>query len=228
MPQTLHFGLVLLPTFQWLDGAGSADFINNHSHEFIGKANAPKHILDKAPHMKWHYISSDLKPVHASSGPALIPTTTIEKCPELDYIIVPGPDLDFKLSEAWIRFFRERYADPKVKAILTVCTGSIAVAQSGILDGLKVCSNKEALLQLHQAGKVDKKVKWVKDRRWIVDGKIWSSAGITTGIALAAEFSRKHFDREVVDLALKIAEYTPLAAQPDPFVDILDGIDLSS
>ena len=78
-----------------------------------------------------------------------------------------------------------------------------------------------------EAGVLNKKVKWVGDRRWIVDGKVWSAAGITAGIDLSAEFARVHFDPKVVELAKLVSEYEPNPAQPDPFAKILEGINLN-
>ena len=77
-----------------------------------------------------------------------------------------------------------------------------------------------------EQGVLNKKVKWVGDRRWIVDGKVWSAAGITAGIDLSAEFARVHFDPRVVKLAKLVTEYESNPAQPDPFAKILEGIKL--
>jgi len=70
-------------------------------------------------------------------------------------------------------------------------------------------------------------VKWVGDRRWIVDGKVWSSAAITAGMDLASEFARVHFDEEVVNLTKQVMEYEGQKAQPDKWASILDGVDLN-
>ena len=189
------------------------------------KLNVSKAILDKAPIIVWYYISSDLTPIEATSGPLQIPSHTYADCPPIDYLFVPGPDPAAPLPEGCAAFLQERV--PKLKALLTVCTGSMAIAQAGVLDGLHVCSNKIALKQFVEAGKLNKKVKWVGDRRWIVDGKVWSSAGITAGIDLSAEFARVNFDPEVVELAKLVSEYEPNPAQPDPFAKILEGINLN-
>lgn len=193
--------------------------------------NAPKAILDISPIIEWYYISSDLTPIKATSGPLQTPSCTYADCPELDYLFVPGPDPSAPLPPGCAEFLRERV--PKLKALLTVCTGSMAIAQAGVLDGLHVCSNKFALKMFAEAGMLNKKVKWVGDRRWIVDSrdgeacKVWSAAGITAGIDLSAEFARVHFDPKVVELAKLVAEYEPNPAQPDPFAKILEGINLN-
>ncbi|KAJ2926509.1 hypothetical protein H1R20_g10579, partial [Candolleomyces eurysporus] len=110
--------------------------------------------------------------------------------------------------------------------LLTVCTGSIYLAQSGLLDGVRVASNKVALKYLVETRGLNRKVKWVGDKRFVRDGKIWSSAGITSGLDLAAEFARVHFDPELVDYARNLTEYDSNPAQPDPFAPILDGVNL--
>lgn len=224
-PDTLHIGLLLFPGYQWLDAAGSIDYFNNHSQAIIKNFNVPKDILDQAPIIEWHYISSDLTPIQATSGPLQIPSCTFADCPPLDYLFVPGPDPFAPLPKGCTEFLHERV--PKLKALLTVCTGSLAIAQAGVLDGLHVCSNKMALKMFTEAGILNKKVKWVGDRRWIVDGKVWSAAGITAGLDLSAEFARVHFSPKIVELVNLGSEYEPNPAQPDPFAKILDGINLN-
>jgi len=225
--QTLNLGLLLLPEYQWLDAAGPVDYINNHSRKMMSYAQLPPAILDKAPIMNWHYISNDLTPVRATSGPLQQPSCTFDTCPQLDYLIVPGPNPFEPLPAGCTAFLKKLVADPSFKALLLVCTGSMAVAQTGILDGLNVCSNKFVLKGAVEKGLLNKKVKWVGDRRWIVDGKVWSSAGVTSGIDLAAEFSRVHFDPQLVAINIDIVEHEPQPAQPDPFARILDGVDMS-
>ena len=224
-PTTLHIGLLLFPEYQWLDAAGSVDYFNNHSQAMMKKLNVPKAVLDKAPIMVWHYIYSDLTPIQATTGPLQIPSCTYADCPPLDLLFVPGPDPGAPLPNGCAEFLRERI--PKLKALLTVCTGSMAIAQAGVLDGLCVCSNKVVLKMFAEAGTLNHNVTWVGDRRWTRDGKVWSSAGITAGIDLSAEFARVHFDPEVVRLAKLVSEHEPLPDKPDPFAKILEGIDLN-
>jgi len=225
-PHTLHFGLLLLPEFQWLDAVGPVDYINNHSYAMVKRLGASQEVVDKAPVIEWHYISHNLEPVQASSGPPQPPTKTYKDCPELDYLIIPGPSPTDPLPEGCSEFLQKRFADPKLKALLLVCTGSLAISQTGILDGYHVCSNKFVLRRLALAGLLYKKVHWIGDRRWHVDGKVWSSAGITSGLDLAAEFARKHFDKEIVKLGKDVAEYESNPSHPDPFAFLLDGVKL--
>lgn len=227
--QTLHFGLLLLPEFQWLDAAGPVDFLNSHSKLYLEALHMDEALIARAPIMEWHFISNDLKPVNTGvfKGLAITPTDTYASVPALDYLLVPGPDPMVPLPEGCVAFLQRLIAQETFKALLTVCTGSIAVGQSGILDGLSVCGNKWVLRGLANAGLLSKNVKWVGDKRWTVDGKIWSAAGVTAGLDLAAEFARVHFDPEIVQLVKDLTEYEPNTAQPDPFAKLLEGINLS-
>ncbi|KAH9479894.1 Isonitrile hydratase [Psilocybe cubensis] len=226
-PKVFNMGLILIqPEFQWLDASGPVDYINNHSRAMISHLHLPGDITDKAPIINWHYISSDLTPVQPTSGPLQVPTCTFATCPPLDFIVVPGPDPTAQASKEFTEFIQQRVADPGLRGLLMVCTASLMVAQTGVLDGHQACTAKVALKAFSQAGILNKSVKWVGDRRWVVDGKLWSAAGITSGIDLAAEFARVYFDPVIVQLAKDAAEYEPKPAYPDPFARLLDGVEL--
>ncbi|KAJ3502717.1 hypothetical protein NLJ89_g8758 [Agrocybe chaxingu] len=222
--QNLSFGVLLLPNFQWLDACGPVDYINNHSQAMLKFLQQPDETISKGPIITWHYISTDLMPVRASSGPLMIPSTTYADCPPLDYLIVPGPDPTVPLPEACSAFLKAHF--PELRNLLLVCTASMAVAQTGILDGLQVCTNKMALKMVAQAGMHNRNVKWVRDRRWVVDGKVWSSAGVTSGLDMAVEFAKVMFDPVPVALTREMLEYQAREAQPDPFAYILEGFEL--
>lgn len=226
-PQDLNIGLILFPGYQWLDAAGCVDYLFNHSREALAPLfkNNPT-LVANAPSMKWHYISSDRTHIRATSGPPQLPTATYDDCAALDILVVPGPEPDLQPPPGFIEFIQKRYADPQLKALLMVCTGSILVAHSGILDGRQVCSNKFILRDMSVKGTLNRNVKWVGDRRWILDGKLWSAGGITCGVDLASEFARVHFDKEVVQAAMDISEYKPNPAQPDYFAYLTEGVEL--
>ena len=63
-------------------------------------------------------------------------------------------------------------------------------------------------------GWLNRKVKWVGDKRFIVEGKNWSAAGVTAGIDLAAEFVRVKGKADVTRLVQDALEYVPNPAQP--------------
>lgn len=90
---------------------------------------------------------------------------------------------------------------PNAKYVLSVCTGAWVLAMSGILDGKKATTNKKAFKDCkvcaisynvnslspyardmqRQTAEEHPAITWVAPARWVQDGNIWSSSGITAG-----------------------------------------------
>jgi len=83
--------------------------------------------------------------------------------------------------------------------VLTVCTGSALLAKSGLLDGKKATSNKRAFLWVSSQGL---NVDWDKKARWKIDGKYYTSSGVSAGMDMALGFLA---DRHGLDFARKVA-----------------------
>ena len=83
--------------------------------------------------------------------------------------------------------------------VLTICTGSALLAKTGLLDGRKATSNKRAFDWVMTNGK---DVNWIKHARWIVDGKYYTSSGVSAGMDMALGFLA---ERHGLEFARKVA-----------------------
>ncbi|HBM16851.1 MAG TPA: dimethyladenosine transferase [Lentisphaeria bacterium] len=72
--------------------------------------------------------------------------------------------------------------------ILSVCTGSAILAKTNLLDGRKATSNKRAF---DFPASLNNKVNWIKKARWVEDGNIFTSSGISAGTDMALAFIAK-------------------------------------
>lgn len=77
--------------------------------------------------------------------------------------------------------------------VLTVCTGSAILAKTGLLDNRYATSNKRAFEWVITNGE---NVKWDRNARWTVDGKYYTSAGVSAGIDMSLGFLSDHFGIE--------------------------------
>jgi putative intracellular protease/amidase len=92
----------------------------------------------------------------------------------------------------------------KSNIVLTVCTGSALLAKTGLLKNIKATSNK---MSFDWVVSQDSDVKWIRKARWVVDGKYYSSSGITAGIDMALGFINDMFNIEVADKISHALEY---------------------
>lgn len=71
------------------------------------------------------------------------------------------------------------------KYTLTVCTGSALLAKTGLLDGRIATSNKRAFDWVKSTRQ---QVEWKIKARWTVDGKYYTSSGISAGMDMTLGF----------------------------------------
>ncbi len=155
-----------------------------------------------------------------SPMPTFIADYGFDDAPALDLILVPGgigtfAELD---NEKMLSFLRERAG--KAQITLSVCSGSALLAKAGLLDGHRATSNKMFFnLAVAQSDKVD----WVEAARWVDDGKLVTSSGVSAGIDMALAIIARLFGSEAAETIARGAEYTwHRDADVDPFVQYLN------
>ena len=127
--------------------------------------------------------------VLASSG---LPTTTshtLQYPPSANYdiLLIPGGlgNRPLLKDKHYLNLLEKNAKDviERGGVVLCVCTGSVLLAATGILDGKEVTTNKKAYGALTPNYP---NVKWKREARWVVDGPIITSSGITAGMVSPA------------------------------------------
>ena len=95
-----------------------------------------------------------------------------------DIVIVPAQHRP--KSPALIAWIRRQAAQGAV--IVSICEGARVVAAAGLLDGKRATTHFASLAQLDKAYP---KTTWVRDRRWVQDGRLISTTGVSASIPAA-------------------------------------------
>ncbi|KAL8385098.1 hypothetical protein RB599_007118 [Gaeumannomyces hyphopodioides] len=165
-------------------------------------------------------VVAAMNPMNSSVYPTLPPTHTLTTVPkDLDVLIIPGGlGARSPLINATVDYIAATY--PKVRYLLTVCTGSALAARAGILDGKHATTNKASWDANVVYGP---KVKWVPRARWVVDGKIWTSSGISAGIDVTLAFIGTVYGKENATYVANMMEYERHTDPAwDPFADVFN------
>ncbi|KAI9003962.1 class I glutamine amidotransferase-like protein [Hyaloraphidium curvatum] len=164
------------------------------------------------------------EPVQNTAGVPFVAHHTFDAFPDVPsgadhVIIVPGGVGSFAHShdDAMLRFLR-RFAAREQTAVSSVCTGSSVLANSGVLDGRKATSNKMVfdLMSTYKPSKVD----YVADARFVRDGNIWTSSGVSAGVDMGFAIGKEIFGAAAADRVAAEIGHLPLPDGQDPFVGI--------
>jgi transcriptional regulator GlxA family with amidase domain len=210
-----RFGVVIFPEFALLDVAGPLQLFNQlssvRSYRLLIIAKTIDPVSTIPPEQNRRHDS--YQPI----GEQWLPTHTFDESPELDILLIPaGLGLyDETIFNDVAAFIKMQY--PKLKYLLSVCTGSTVIAATGILDGRKATSNKYvwSLPMQHRT------VNWISKARWIVDGNIWSSSGVAAGMDMTYAFISTTVSPEIAKHLSNAMEYAPRKdPEWDPFSTI--------
>jgi transcriptional regulator GlxA family with amidase domain len=127
---------------------------------------------------KVHTVAAKSEPIKTVFGQRVIPDYTLENCPPADILLIPGGDVSQAANDPHvIRWIKARAQESQ--HVMSVCTGAFLLAKAGLLDGLSSTTIRHALDRL---AKVAPKTKVVRDKRYVDNGKIITTAGLSAGM----------------------------------------------
>ena len=135
-----------------------------------------------------------------------------------DTVMVGGSAVAGALTPGVIKFLRQ--ALQRSRRLASTCTGAFVLAEAGLLDGRRATTHWERARELRTRFP---KVKVEEDRIFIIDGPVWTSAGMTAGIDLALAMIEKDFGAEVARaVARKLVVYHRRAGGQSQFSALLE------
>ncbi|MGO6851109.1 GlxA family transcriptional regulator [Rhizobium leguminosarum] len=173
-----QIGFLLYPGFQIMSLAAVSAF------EFTNVE-----LEEKAYEVR--YLSEHGGPIANSLG-MVMETEPFGDPAALDTLIVAGAP-GIRLPNAAETDF-VRAALPATRRLASICTGAFFLAEAGILDGRRATTHWYVSRELQSRYP---KIKIEEDRIFIIDGSVWTSAGMTAGIDLALAMVEKDHGIEV-------------------------------
>jgi transcriptional regulator GlxA family with amidase domain len=163
------------------------------------------------PAFKVFTVAERAEPIAANTGLKIIPDYSFADCLPLDILLIPGGDGRNLVKNQplldWVRARAEQ-----TEYLLSVCTGALVYAKLGLLDGLDSTTHYSALELLQQ---IAPQTTVRSGARYVDNGRIITSAGISAGIDMALHVVAKLVGEEAAAQTARYMEYdywTPRAA----------------
>ncbi|MDM0081511.1 DJ-1/PfpI family protein [Variovorax sp. J31P179] len=149
-------------------------------------------------------VAESSRPVTCAKGLIVHPHLAFADCPPLDYLLVPGGQGTRREvgNQALLDFVSLQAGS--CKAVLSVCTGAFVLHAAGLLSGKRATTHWASLERLRALGDVD-----VVEERYVQDGKVWSSAGVSAGMDLMLAFIATVAGEDAAGKVQFSAEYYP-------------------
>src|SRR5882757_6483312 len=122
MPQH-EIGFLIFPNLTQLDFTG------------------PLQVLSRLPGARTHIAARSLEPIPTDCGLSLLPTVTLEDCPKLDLLCVPGGFgvVDVMKDDTSLDFVRRQAASARY--VTSVCVGAFVLGAAGLLRGKRATTH---------------------------------------------------------------------------------------
>ena len=169
----------------------------------------PFEVLASLRDSTFHVVAATRQPVQDFRRLILTPTLQFDECPQLDLLVVPGgPGQEALMDdEPALSFLRAQFEGGA--SILSVCTGALLCGAAGLLRGVRATTHWSALHLVPFFGAVP------VNERVVIDGRIVTAAGVTSGIDAAlhvAAMLRGETVAQVIQLFMQYAPEQPFRA----------------
>jgi transcriptional regulator GlxA family with amidase domain len=146
-------------------------------------ALAPYEVFASSAKFSVYTVAATHAPAPLNGGLQVVPTydfadVTRGLAPKPDLVVVPAVNDPNGGQESDLRAWIVQQSHTGAR-ILGVCAGSRVLAATGLLDGHRATSHWSRIAPLQKS---NPNVTWVKGQRYVDDGKITTSAGVSSGI----------------------------------------------
>ncbi len=123
-------------------------------------------------------VAEQKKPVTTAMGMTVVPKYSFSDAPRPDVLVVPGGGVNAaQRNETILKWIRDETAH--TEHTMSVCNGAFILASAGLLDGLSATTTSGNIERLKSTYP---KINVIDDQRFVDNGKIITTGGLTAGI----------------------------------------------
>lgn len=170
--------------------------------DFVGPWEVLSYANKIRPGSLQMHLLGTHSPIRAFNNLRVLPDLTLEECPQLDILVLPGGKgrLQEMRNPTILQFIREQYDG--LSWLTSVCTGSFFLAEAGLLQGKRATTHGTALEELATYPGIS-----VQQERIVQDGKIICAAGVASGLDLGLHLLEILFGSELAEQVATNIEY---------------------
>ena len=148
-------------------------------------------------------VAQSTTSVRARAGLKVFPDYDLLNHPKIDLLLIPGGVVTSELEKPeLIRWIVATAGKSRLTA--SVCTGAFLLARAGLLDGKSVTTHWEDIGDLRAMFPT---VKVLEQVRWVDEGTVVTSAGISAGIDMSLHLVERFVDRELAKRTARQMEF---------------------
>lgn len=194
-PSTVHVGIFIFEDMEVLDFAGPFEVFTTAARVWarLHPTELPRfnvRLLGETP------------AVRARAGLLVHADLTLESSADLDLLVIPGGVVADQLDKPHIIQWIRRAAAQCMVA--SVCTGAFLLAKAGLLENRSATTHWEDIDDLRAQFPT---IKVLSDRRWVDEGQILSSAGISAGMDMSLHLVERFAGRELAVATARQMEF---------------------
>ncbi len=148
-------------------------------------------------------VAATKDPVTTAMGMTVLPKYTFADAPQADVLVVPGGGVKAAQGSAptlkWVTGMNTRTA-----LTMSVCNGAFILASAGLLDGLSATTTAGNIARLSADFP---KTKVVDDQRFVDNGRIITTAGLSAGIDGALHVVSRMLGQGIAQKVALVEEY---------------------
>lgn len=154
-------------------------------------------------------VAAEARPITSQGFLKVTPSHTFADGPKPDVVVIPGGATANALKDPRVvEWVKKVSTDAEV--VVSVCTGAFILAEAGLLDGKEATTHWASIESMR---KKYPKVTVHADRRFVDNGKVLTSAGVSAGIDVSLHVVGRLLGKDAAEKTARYMEYTRDAAK---------------